>query len=98
MDLRANLKSVKKEDVKQDKVSRLPNSVVLNSLWFNIINSHTYFSAQHQVLTSEVGDWRKNVEAMSGMEGRKKMFDTGGGAQWGAKWSWSTKSSETEVV
>uniref|UniRef100_A0A8C8DZS4 Troponin I, skeletal, slow d n=1 Tax=Oryzias sinensis TaxID=183150 RepID=A0A8C8DZS4_9TELE len=51
MDLRANLKSVKKEDVKQDKV-----------------------------LTSEVGDWRKNVEAMSGMEGRKKMFDTGGGA------------------
>ncbi|XP_054609006.1 troponin I, slow skeletal muscle-like isoform X4 [Dunckerocampus dactyliophorus] len=52
MDLRANLKSVKKEDVKQDKV-----------------------------LTSEVGDWRKNVEAMSGMEGRKKMFDTGGAAQ-----------------
>uniref|UniRef100_A0A3Q1GIM3 Troponin I, slow skeletal muscle-like n=1 Tax=Acanthochromis polyacanthus TaxID=80966 RepID=A0A3Q1GIM3_9TELE len=47
MDLRANLKSVKKEDV----------------------------------LTTEVGDWRKNVEAMSGMEGRKKMFDTGGGAQ-----------------
>lgn len=27
----------------------------------------------------EVGDWRKNVEAMSGMEGRKKMFDAGGG-------------------
>lgn len=25
MDLRANLKSVKKEDVKQDKVSKLPN-------------------------------------------------------------------------
>ncbi|KAG1953438.1 troponin I, slow skeletal muscle [Pimephales promelas] len=46
MDLRANLKSVKKEDIKQEKV-----------------------------LTSEVGDWRKNVEAMSGMEGRKKMFD-----------------------
>nr|XP_020455165.1 troponin I, slow skeletal muscle-like [Monopterus albus] len=52
MDLRANLKSVKKEDVKQDKV-----------------------------LTTEVGDWRKNVEAMSGMEGRKKMFDTGSTAQ-----------------
>ncbi|KAK5848869.1 hypothetical protein PBY51_008556 [Eleginops maclovinus] len=52
MDLRANLKSVKKEDVKQDKVTG-----------------------------SEVGDWRKNVEAMSGMEGRKKMFDTAGGAQ-----------------
>uniref|UniRef100_A0A8C2WEK4 Troponin I, skeletal, slow c n=1 Tax=Cyclopterus lumpus TaxID=8103 RepID=A0A8C2WEK4_CYCLU len=24
----------------------------------------------------EVTDWRKNVEAMSGMEGRKKLFDT----------------------
>ncbi|XP_043932073.1 troponin I, slow skeletal muscle [Protopterus annectens] len=43
MDLRANLKSVKKED-KEDK-------------------------------ERPVGDWRKNVEAMSGMEGRKKMFD-----------------------
>ncbi|XP_047452117.1 troponin I, skeletal, slow c [Mugil cephalus] len=50
MDLRANLKSVKKEDIKQEKE-----------------------------LTMEVGDWRKNVEAMSGMEGRKKMF--AGGAQ-----------------
>ncbi|XP_037621942.1 troponin I, skeletal, slow c [Sebastes umbrosus] len=45
MDLRGNLKSVKKEDIKQEKE-----------------------------LTMEVGDWRKNVEAMSGMEGRKKMF------------------------
>lgn len=34
-----------------------------------------------QELTMEVGDWRKNVEAMSGMEGRKKMFDAAGGAQ-----------------
>ncbi|KAL3966890.1 troponin I, slow skeletal muscle [Sarotherodon galilaeus] len=52
MDLRANLKSVKKEDIKQEKE-----------------------------LTMEVGDWRKNVEAMSGMQGRKKMFDAAGGAQ-----------------
>ncbi|XP_028811379.1 troponin I, skeletal, slow d [Denticeps clupeoides] len=52
MDLRSNLKSVKKEDIKQEKV-----------------------------LTNEVGDWRKNVEAMSGMEGRKKMFDAAGGGQ-----------------
>ncbi|XP_024235352.2 troponin I, skeletal, slow c isoform X2 [Oncorhynchus tshawytscha] len=50
MDLRSNLKSVKKEDIKQEKEGNL-----------------------------EVGDWRKNVEAMSGMEGRKKMFDAGGG-------------------
>ncbi|XP_062276123.1 troponin I, slow skeletal muscle-like [Scomber scombrus] len=26
----------------------------------------------------EVTDWRKNVEAMSGMDGRKKMFDASG--------------------
>ncbi|XP_028925510.1 troponin I, slow skeletal muscle [Ornithorhynchus anatinus] len=44
MDLRANLKSVKKEDSEKER-------------------------------PVEVGDWRKNVEAMSGMEGRKKMFD-----------------------
>lgn len=27
----------------------------------------------------EDSDWRKNVEAMSGMEGRKKMFDAAKG-------------------
>uniref|UniRef100_A0A3P9AQ99 Troponin I, skeletal, slow d n=1 Tax=Esox lucius TaxID=8010 RepID=A0A3P9AQ99_ESOLU len=52
MDLRSNLKSVKKEDTNKDK---------------------------DKVLTAEVTDWRKNVEAMSGMEGRKKMFDASGG-------------------
>lgn len=75
MDLRANLKSVKKEDVKQDKVrSRQGPSRVRSSLLWTVCRLP-------QVLTSEVGDWRKNVEAMSGMEGRKKMFDTGGVAQ-----------------
>ncbi|XP_010764720.1 troponin I, slow skeletal muscle-like [Notothenia coriiceps] len=44
LDLRSNLKSVKKDDTEKEK-------------------------------TVEVNDWRKNVEAMSGMEGRKKMFD-----------------------
>ncbi|XP_063302285.1 troponin I, slow skeletal muscle-like [Pelobates fuscus] len=29
-----------------------------------------------QEKTVEVTDWRKNIEAMSGMEGRKKKFDT----------------------
>ncbi|MGH0120578.1 UNVERIFIED_CONTAM: hypothetical protein FKN15_009365 [Acipenser sinensis] len=47
LDLRANLKSVKKEEEKE----------------------------------KEVTDWRKNVEAMSGMEGRKKKFDAGAPAQ-----------------
>lgn len=46
MDLRANLKSVKKEDTEKKR-------------------------------PVEDSDWRKNVEAMSGMEGRKKLFDAG---------------------
>lgn len=76
MDLRANLKSVKKEDVKQDKVRRR-----LSSSWVHSRPFTDAVALLPQVLTSEVGDWRKNVEAMSGMEGRKKMFDTGGTAQ-----------------
>ncbi|XP_060110979.1 troponin I, cardiac muscle [Heteronotia binoei] len=43
MDLRANLKQVKKDD--SEKENR------------------------------EVGDWRKNIDALSGMEGRKKKFE-----------------------
>ncbi|XP_078409683.1 troponin I, slow skeletal muscle-like [Cetorhinus maximus] len=43
LDLRSNLKSVRKEEEKEPV---------------------------------EVHDWRKNVEAKSGMEGRKKIFDT----------------------
>lgn len=76
MDLRANLKSVKKEDVKQDKVPSPPSPHVGPLQPFPDTSPPL-----PQVLTSEVGDWRKNVEAMSGMEGRKKMFDTGGAGQ-----------------
>lgn len=40
-----------------------------------------------QEKTVEVSDWRKNVEAMSGMEGRKKMFDAAKGpVQWSSEW------------
>uniref|UniRef100_A0A3Q2D2T8 Troponin I1, slow skeletal type n=1 Tax=Cyprinodon variegatus TaxID=28743 RepID=A0A3Q2D2T8_CYPVA len=48
MDLRANLKSVKKDDTEKSE--------------------------------KDDSDWRKNVEAMSGMEGRKKMFDAAKGS------------------
>ncbi|XP_055365127.1 troponin I, slow skeletal muscle-like [Betta splendens] len=48
LDLRANLRSVRKDDAEKEK-------------------------------SAEVSDWRKNVEAMSGMEGRKKMFDAAKG-------------------
>ncbi|XP_066483413.1 troponin I, cardiac muscle [Tiliqua scincoides] len=44
MDLRANLKQVKKDDTEKEN--------------------------------REVGDWRKNIDALSGMEGRKKKFET----------------------
>ncbi|KAM9301575.1 troponin I, fast skeletal muscle [Gastrophryne carolinensis] len=46
MELRANLKQVKKEDTEKEKDLR------------------------------DVGDWRKNIEEKSGMEGRKKMFES----------------------
>ncbi|XP_041058496.1 troponin I, slow skeletal muscle-like [Carcharodon carcharias] len=48
LDLRSNLKSVRKEEEKEPV---------------------------------EVHDWRKNVEAKSGMKGRKKIFDTGAAPQ-----------------
>lgn len=38
-----------------------------------------YFISISQERPVEVSDWRKNVEAMSGMEGRKKMFDAAKG-------------------
>ncbi|XP_077169740.1 troponin I, cardiac muscle [Paroedura picta] len=43
MDLRANLKQVKKDDTEKEN--------------------------------REVGDWRKNIDALSGMQGRKKKFE-----------------------
>lgn len=48
LDLRANLKQVKKEETEKEKDLR------------------------------DVGDWRKNIEEKSGMEGRKKMFEAEG--------------------
>lgn len=44
-----------------------------------------------QEKTVEVSDWRKNVEAMSGMEGRKKMFDAGAS-------QWTDVGKETELA
>ena len=43
--------------------------------------SHIVCVSLLQEKTAEVSDWRKNVEAMSGMEGRKKMFDAAGSSQ-----------------
>lgn len=75
MDLRANLKSVKKEDktIKQEKVQTL-NLDSQPSKKREKREISLVLSFLCKELNMEVGDWRKNVEAMSGMEGRKKMF------------------------
>lgn len=41
------------------------------------IKSMQIFSFTFTPQKEEVTDWRKNVDAMSGMEGRKKLFDAG---------------------
>lgn len=43
------------------------------------ISFQVFFLSAPNMQKEEVTDWRKNVEAMSGMEGRKKLFDAG---QW----------------
>ena len=50
-------------------------------LLFFILSKYKHRSHKHDITFSlsqkeEVTDWRKNVEAMSGMEGRKKLFNT----------------------
>uniref|UniRef100_A0A3B4VPI0 Troponin I, slow skeletal muscle-like n=1 Tax=Seriola dumerili TaxID=41447 RepID=A0A3B4VPI0_SERDU len=40
-------------------------------------NLKTVKKEEEKVRKEEVTDWRKNVDAMSGMEGRKKLFDAG---------------------
>lgn len=50
------------------KCRRSKNAVVIKKMIQNCL-----FTPQKE----EVTDWRKNVDAMSGMEGRKKLFDAG---------------------
>lgn len=40
------------------------------------IHTNTTIPPQEKDLR-DVGDWRKNIEEKSGMEGRKKMFEAG---------------------
>ena len=37
---------------------------------------HAHLSLLQEALR-DMGDWRKNIEENSGMEGRKKMFEAG---------------------
>lgn len=72
MDLRANLKQVKKEDT--EKVSghlEGPGGAARG----RGLGPEPSPAPQERDLR-DVGDWRKNIEEKSGMEGRKKMFES----------------------
>lgn len=73
VDFKANLKTVKKEE---EKVRQLKDEHAKNggktSRRKHLIGNHLFIQQKE-----EVTDWRKNVDAMSGMEGRKKLFDAG---------------------
>lgn len=46
-------------------------------MWLAVLKEQlSQFFIFFQEKNVEVTDWRKNIEAMSGMEGRKKKFDT----------------------
>uniref|UniRef100_A0A4W4HBW3 Troponin I4a n=3 Tax=Electrophorus TaxID=8004 RepID=A0A4W4HBW3_ELEEL len=67
------------------KLKRVKKSAdaMLDALTESKISSKADFKANLKTVKKEeekkeeVADWRKNVEAMSGMEGRKKLFDAG---------------------
>uniref|UniRef100_A0A8C1WYJ6 Troponin I4a n=1 Tax=Cyprinus carpio TaxID=7962 RepID=A0A8C1WYJ6_CYPCA len=67
IDFKANLKTVKKEEEKVRMNIRFNISILH---FFVYQNMHLLHFPQKE----EVTDWRKNVDAMSGMEGRKKLF------------------------
>lgn len=48
-------------------------------LSYHLLHRLTIYCIHVQKRPVEDSDWRKNVEAMSGMEGRKKMFDAAKG-------------------
>lgn len=91
-DFKANLKTVKKEDEKvkgvteekaevledgrhgEEGVEKDEEEEVSNSKKPSKFPEKTFLLFWQR---EEVTDWRKNVEAMSGMEGRKKLFNAG---------------------
>lgn len=88
MDLRANLKQVKKEDTEKVRRpgpagggGRAPGARgeglgggALRPLRMRLSLTTTPPPQERDL--RDVGDWRKNIEEKSGMEGRKKMFET----------------------
>jgi len=73
MDLRANLKQVKKE-VKEE-VTTKDHHIFIFRWSDNFQVTENLLFLQDKELR-DVGDWRKNIEDKAGMGGRKKMFET----------------------
>lgn len=69
---RTKLKRVKKSN--DAKLDALTESKMISKADFKA-NLKTVKKEEEK--KEEVTDWRKNVEAMSGMEGRKKLFNAG---------------------
>uniref|UniRef100_A0A4W6F3C5 Troponin I4b, tandem duplicate 1 n=2 Tax=Lates calcarifer TaxID=8187 RepID=A0A4W6F3C5_LATCA len=68
---RPNLKRVKK--TADDMMSHTDTSKLMKADF----KANLKTVKKEEEKREEVTDWRKNVEAMSGMEGRKKLFDAG---------------------
>ncbi|KAK1790496.1 hypothetical protein P4O66_014378 [Electrophorus voltai] len=68
---RPNLKRVKK--TADDKLGALTDTKLMKADF----KANLKTVKKEEEKKEEVTDWRKNVEAMSGMEGRKKIFDAG---------------------
>lgn len=68
LDLRSNLKQVKKELKEEVGASfyMVETEFILKSIRFYLL----------LLLEKQTGDWRKNIEDKAGMDGRKKMFET----------------------
>lgn len=84
LDLRANLKQVKKElkeEVGAADFSNVERQIVCTRnvkavcVRANLCESFCRFSLCSGQ-DKQTGDWRKNIEDKAGMDGRKKMFET----------------------
>ena len=91
MDLRSNLKQVKKEVKEEVSIQCNQNmchpifSIIINEGLNTYVNKNVYIARAHThnwtacVKSFQpavaAGDWRKNVEDKEGMGGRKKMFE-----------------------
>ena len=73
IDFKANLKTVKKEEEKVSLAFASDSEKPRVVLFWLVVHDMLCFLQKE-----EVTDWRKNVEAMSGMEGRKKLFNASG--------------------